>query len=182
MIPLFNMNILITAKCSITHFSPSDRRFKMTRFRAHQQLVRARFEIGVTLGFSLTTSVLHGLENSTIVHFEAYYSSFSTDIDSTFYYCAEISYMRWADRGTRPLQIWLKFSTRVYWTKMENFGNFRTPRPPSSPLEGYFNNLATQKYIIDVFFPAEHEPGVGLSLFVQEKTGNKKKQKIEKPL
>ena len=56
----------------------------MTRFRAHQQLVRARFEIGVTLGFSLTTSALHGLENSTIVHFEAYYSSFSTDIDSTF--------------------------------------------------------------------------------------------------
>ena len=40
----------------------------MTRFRAPQQLVRARFEIGVTLGFSLTTSALHGLENSTIVH------------------------------------------------------------------------------------------------------------------
>ena len=145
MIILFNTNILITAKCSITHFSPSDRRFKMTRFRAHQQLVRARFEIGVTLGFSLTTSVLHGLENSTIVHFEAYYSSFSTDIDSTFYYCAEISYMRlklivqsfhvkWADRGIRPLQIWLKFCTRVYWPKMANFGNFWTPRPPPPPL------------------------------------------------
>ena len=62
---------------------------------------------------------------------------------------------------------------------MENFGNFRTPRPPSSLLEGYFNNLATQKYIIDVFFPAEHDPDVGLSLFVQEKMG---KKKIEKPL
>ena len=93
---LFNTIILVTAKCSITYFLPSDRRFKMTRFRAHQQLVRARFEIGVTLGFLLTTLVLHGLENSAIVHFEAYYSSFSTDIDSTFYYnyCAEISYMR----------------------------------------------------------------------------------------
>ena len=51
MILLFNTNILVTAKCSITYFSPSDRRFKMMRFREHQKLVRARFEIGVTLGF-----------------------------------------------------------------------------------------------------------------------------------
>ena len=60
---------------------------------------------------------------------------------------------------------------------MEIFGNFRTPRPPSSPLEGYFNNLATQKYIIDVFLPAEHDPGVGLSLFVQKRREIKKNKK-----
>ena len=40
----------------------------------------------------------------------------------------------------------------------------------------------TQKYIIDVFFPTEHDPCVSLPLLVQEKEGNLKNQKIEKPL
>ena len=33
MILLFNTNILLTAKCSITHFSPSYGRFKLTKNR-----------------------------------------------------------------------------------------------------------------------------------------------------
>ena len=38
-----------------------------------------------------------------------------------------------------------------------------------------------QKYIFGVFFPVECDPGVILPLLVQEKAGNSKNQKIEKP-
>ena len=46
----------------------------------------------------------------------------------------ESFHVKWADRATRPLQIWLKFCTRVYMTKMGNFQNFWTSRPPPPPL------------------------------------------------
>ena len=36
----------------------------------------------------------------------------------------ESFHVKWADHGNRPLQTWLKFCTRVYWTKMGNFENF----------------------------------------------------------
>ena len=42
--------------------------------------------------------------------------------------------------------------------------------------------LLLKKYEIDVFFPAEHDPAVSLPLLVQEKVGNSKNRKIEKPL
>ena len=38
-----------------------------------------------------------------------------------------------------------------------------------------------QKYIVDVFFSAEHDPGIILPLLVQEKVANSKNWKIEKP-
>ena len=40
----------------------------------------------------------------------------------------------------------------------------------------------TQKYIIDVFFPAEHDLGVSLPLLLQEEAENSKNREIEKPL
>ena len=41
----------------------------------------------------------------------------------------ESFHVKWANGGTRPLQIWLKFCTRVYMPKMGNFDNFWNPRP-----------------------------------------------------
>ena len=50
-----------------------------------------------------------------------------------FHKSYESFHVKWADHGTRPLQIWLKFCTRIYMTKMRNFENFWTPRPPPPP-------------------------------------------------
>ena len=86
---------------------------------------------------------------------------------------------------------------------MGNFENFRTPTPPPPPLKDILIiwleksvsrqkilNLSslkpvapnnTQKFVIDVFFPAEHDTGVSLPLLVQATAGNSKNRKIEEP-
>ena len=45
-----------------------------------------------------------------------------------------------------------------------------------------FDEKNTKKYITDVFFLTQHDSGVSLPLFVQEKTENSKNCEIEKPL
>ena len=64
-------------------------------------------------------------------------------------------HVKWADRGTRPLQIWLKFCTRVYWTKMRNFENFWTPRAPS--LETLEGRLETSCHLKQGFISGKFE-------------------------
>ena len=51
------------------------------------------------------------------------------NITSTMYIVKESFHVKWANRGTCPLSIWLKFCTLVYWPKTETFENFWTPRP-----------------------------------------------------
>ena len=54
-------------------------------------------------------------------------------------------HVKWAEFRTRPLQICLKFCTRVYWTKKGNFENFWTPRPPLPPLRAVWSKKNAKK-------------------------------------